>query len=155
MLTAVVQPLTFKRIVIYILKAIGLLLAILGLVTVLLEVSFRISSPSDARRGTGAKMVATQNQIESFKTALDVYKLHNGAFPSTEQGLVALIAQPSDSPNWKGPYLAPPIIRVDPWGHPYIYKFPGTKSLNGYDLYSAGPDGVEGDDDDIGNWQQQ
>jgi general secretion pathway protein G len=89
--------------------------------------------------------------------ALDIYKLDNGVFPTMEQGLEALIARPSGGalPNWKGPYLAPPIIRVDPWGHPYIYKFPGTKSLNGYDLYSPGPDGIDGDDDDIGNWQQQ
>ena len=104
-----------------------------------------------------AKVVATQNQIDSFKTALGVYELDNGLFPSTEQGLEALIARPSGGalPNWKGPYLDPPVIRLDPWGHAYIYKYPGVKIPNGYDLSSPGPNGVEGDDDDIGNWQQQ
>ncbi len=102
-----------------------------------------------------AKVVATQNQIDSFKTALGVYELDNGVFPSTEQGLQALITQPSGAalPNWKGPYLDPPVIRLDPWGHAYIYKYPGVKIPNGYDLYSPGPNGIEGDDDDIGNWQ--
>ena len=102
-----------------------------------------------------AKVVATQNQIDSFKTALGVYELDSGVFPSTEQGLQALITTPSGAslPNWKGPYLDPPVIRLDPWGHAYIYKYPGVKIPNGYDLYSPGPNGVEGDDDDIGNWQ--
>jgi general secretion pathway protein G len=49
--------------------------------------------------------------------------------------------------------LDPPVLRNDPWGHAYIYKYPGQKITNGYDLYSAGLNGVEGDDDDIGNWQ--
>ena len=102
-----------------------------------------------------AKVVATQNQIDSFMRALDIYKLDNNAFPSTEQGLEALIVRPRGValPNWKGPYLDPPVVRLDPWGHAYIYKFPGVKIPNGYDLYSPGPNGVEGDDDDIGNWQ--
>ena len=103
-----------------------------------------------------AKLVATQSQIDAYKTALGVYELDNGFFPSTEQGLQALIAQPSSAPvpgNWKGPYLDPPVLRKDPWGHDYLYKNPGQKLPNGYDLYSPGPNGIEGDDDDIGNWQ--
>ena len=103
-----------------------------------------------------AKDVSTRSQIDAFKTALGVYELDNGLFPSTEQGLQALIAQPKTPPqplNWKGPYLDPPVLRKDPWGHDYIYKYPGQKIPNGYDLYSPGLNGVEGDDDDIGNWQ--
>lgn len=149
MLPAIAQPFTFTKIVIYILKAIELPLAILGLFAVLSVFLVRVS-PSPSPK---AKLVATQNQIDSFSTALEVYKLHNGVFPSTDQGLQALITQPSGSPNWKGPYLAPPVIRVDPWGHPYVYKYPGVKDPFGYDLYSAGPNGVEGDGDDIGNSQ--
>jgi general secretion pathway protein G len=101
------------------------------------------------------KLVATRNQIDSYKTALGVYELDNNMFPSTEQGLLALITQPSGAtlPNWKGPYLDPPLIRSDPWGHAYIYKYPGQKITNSFDLYSPGPNGIEGDDDDIGNWQ--
>jgi general secretion pathway protein G len=103
-----------------------------------------------------AKEVATRRQIDAYKTALGIYELDNGFFPSTEQGLQALITQPSTPPapaNWKGPYLDPPVLRNDFWGHPYIYKYPGQKIPNGYDLFSAGLNGVEGDDDDIGNWQ--
>jgi general secretion pathway protein G len=102
-----------------------------------------------------AEVVATQHHIDSLNSALLIYELDNGLFPSTEQGLQALITQPSGValPNWKGPYLDPPVIVVDLWGHAYIYKCPGVKNPNGYDLYSPGPNGIEGDDDDIGNWQ--
>ena len=102
-----------------------------------------------------ARVTATRNQIDWYKTALGVYKLDNGAFPSTEQGLQALIAPPGGAalPNWKGPYLDPPIVRVDQWGHAYIYKCPGVKVHDGYDLYSSGPNRVAGDEDDIGNWR--
>ena len=102
-----------------------------------------------------AKLVATQRQIDAYKTALGVYELDNGLFPSTEQGLQALISTPGGGslPNWKGPYLDPPVVRPDPWGHNYVYRNPGQKITNGYDLFSPGPNGIEGDEDDIGNWQ--
>ena len=103
-----------------------------------------------------AKLVVTQRQIDAYKTALGIYELDNGFFPSSEQGLQALVTQPATPPapgNWKGPYLDPPVLRKDPWSHDYIYKNPGQKIPNGFDLYSAGPNGIEGDEDDIGNWQ--
>ncbi len=149
MLPLAAQSFVSKNVIIRILNVVGYVLAILCLIAVLLSVVC-------VRVGTfPAQGVATRNQIDSFKTALDVYKLDNGAFPSTEQGLEALIARPSGAtlPNWKGPYLDPPVIRLDPWGHAYIYKCPGVKVHDGYDLYSAGPNGVAGDGDDIGNWQ--
>ena len=107
-------------------------------------------------KGAEAKITVTRRQIDAYKTALGLYELDNGFFPSTEQGLQALIAQSSSPPapnNWKGPYLDPPQIRKDQWGHDYIYKNPGTKIPNGYDLYSPGPDGVPDNEDDVGNWQ--
>ena len=102
-----------------------------------------------------ARLVATQHQIDSYKTALGVYELDNGLLPTTEQGLQALLTQPAGGtlPNWKGPYLDPPVIRPDPWGHNYVYRYPGQKNPTGYDLFSPGPNGIEGDEDDIGNWQ--
>jgi general secretion pathway protein G len=108
-----------------------------------------------ARSGE-AKKVAAQRQIDAYKTALGLYELDNGFYPSTEQSLAALIVLPSSAPvpnNWKGPYLDPPVLRKDPWGHDYLYRYPGAKNPTGYDLYSPGINGVEGDDDDIGNWQ--
>lgn len=101
-----------------------------------------------------ARLVTAKHQIDAYKTALGLYDLDNGGFPTQEQGLNALIAQAGGTlPNWKGPYLDPPLIRPDPWGHPYIYRYPGQKIPSGYDLFSPGKNGVEGDEDDIGNWQ--
>ena len=103
-----------------------------------------------------AMVTATRDQIHNYESAFDLYELDNGFTPTTEQGLQALITQPSTPPvpnNWKGPYLKPPVIRKDPWGHDYIYKNPGQHNTSGYDLYTPGPDGIEGNEDDIGNWQ--
>ena len=103
-----------------------------------------------------AMVTATRDQIHNYESALDLYELDSGFTPTTEQGLQALITQPSTPPvpnNWKGPYLKPSIIRKDPWGHDYIYKNPGQHNAGGYDLSSPGPDGIEGNEDDIGNWQ--
>jgi general secretion pathway protein G len=107
-------------------------------------------------QGAKAKDVTCRRQIDAYKTALGLYELHNGFFPSSEQGLQALVTQPSTPPapsEWRGPYLDPPQIRKDPWGREFIYKNPGTKFPGGYDLYSAGPDGVPDNEDDVGNWQ--
>ncbi|MGD1020198.1 MAG: type II secretion system major pseudopilin GspG [Verrucomicrobiia bacterium] len=103
-----------------------------------------------------SKKTAAQDQIHNFSAALDLYELDSGILPSTEQGLQALIIQPTSTPapgNWKGPYLKPAVIRKDPWNHDYIYQNPGTHNTTSYDLYSPGPDGVPGNEDDIGNWQ--
>jgi general secretion pathway protein G len=103
-----------------------------------------------------SKITATRDQIHNFESALDLYELDNGVLPSTDQGLNALIAMPSGTPvpgNWKGPYLKPPIIRKDAWNRDYKYTYPGQHNTTGYDIFSAGPDGVEGNEDDVGNWQ--
>ena len=83
-----------------------------------------------------------------------LYELDNGFYPTTEQGLKALETKPTTPPEplkWKG-YLNSPL-REDPWGKPYVYKYPGEKRTNGFDLYSFGPDGVEGTEDDVTNWK--
>jgi general secretion pathway protein G len=103
-----------------------------------------------------SKITATRDQIHNFESALDMYQLDNGVMPSTEQGLQALIAMPSGTPapgNWKGPYLKPPIIRKDAWNRDFKYVYPGVHNTTSYDILSAGPDGQEGNEDDIGNWQ--
>jgi general secretion pathway protein G len=126
------------------------------LVVVIIGMLVGIAAVKLGPQSAKAKVVTTQGQISQYKTAIGIYEMDNGFYPSTEQGLQALIAQPSSAPqpmNWKGPYIDPPVLRNDPWGHPYGYKYPGQKIQNGYDLYSIGPDGVEGNEDDIGNWQ--
>src|SRR5262249_53409131 len=69
---------------------------------------------------------------------------------------LALVRRPRDIQHWHGPYLkSEAVIPSDPWGNPYIYKCPGRHNRNSYDLYSMGPDGREGTDDDVTNWQSQ
>ncbi len=84
--------------------------------------------------------------------ALMSFKQHTGSYPTTEQGLRALITAPeSASGRWRGPYLKGKDVPLDPWKKPYQYRYPGTKNVGSYDLYSWGPDQVESADD-IGNW---
>lgn len=90
---------------------------------------------------------------ESMKSPLFTYSLHMGGFPSTAEGLQALITAPGDKADrWHGPYVTDSKIPLDPWGEPYQYAFPGTHNKAGYDLWSKGPDKASGTDDDIGNW---
>src|SRR5580698_3089374 len=77
------------------------------------------------RRADEAKRTAARAQIDSFMTALGAYKLDSGSFPSTDQGLQALRVKPENSEQWAGPYL-PKEVPMDPWGHAYIYTYPGT-----------------------------
>ncbi len=111
--------------------------------------------PRLSGRSEDAKIAIAQADINSnISLALKLYETDNGAYPTTEQGLAALIAQPSASPapaHWKGPYLEKSFL--DPWKNPYQYKCPGAHNPSGYDLYSLGKDGVEGSADDITNWQ--
>jgi general secretion pathway protein G len=103
-----------------------------------------------------AKAVAARNQIANFKTALGVYQLHTGNFPTTEQGLPALRVKPPDVEQWRGPYL-PQDVPKDPWGHDYIYRFPGEHG-DEPDVISLGGDGQpggEGINADIVSWKNK
>jgi general secretion pathway protein G len=89
-------------------------------------------------------------QIESLEKALDQYRLDVRHYPSAEQGLDALVARPTNEPNWNGPYLKKGVPQ-DPWGRPYVYRVPGQKGE--FDLFSLGRDGRSGgsgEDADIG-----
>ncbi|MBV8501063.1 MAG: type II secretion system major pseudopilin GspG [Paucibacter sp.] len=91
-------------------------------------------------------------QIDAFQKALDQYRLDAGHYPSTEQGLAALMTRPADEPKWAGPYLSKALPK-DPWGHDYQYKQPGEHGE--YDLLSFGKDGRpggEGEDADLTSW---
>lgn len=93
-----------------------------------------------------AKVTAAKAQLELFGLALDQYRLDNGYYPSTAQGLEALQTVPSGEPaarDWRGPYLRKPIP-LDPWGRPYVYRSPGEKNPKLYDLLSLGRDGQPG-----------
>jgi general secretion pathway protein G len=88
----------------------------------------------------------------AIESALHQYKVDTGAFPKGSNGLLELVQQPKGATNWHGPYLDLPKVPVDPWGNNYVYDYPGKHNANGYDLFSAGPDGRIGTKDDIGNW---
>lgn len=105
-----------------------------------------------------AKVTKAKVQIENLSTALKMYKLDNGVFPSTEQGLEALVAEPSggDAPKkWRqGGYLEKGKVPSDPWGNPYVYLFPGSNDV--FDITSYGADGApggEGYNKDINSWE--
>ena len=99
--------------------------------------------------------LTARTQVELFGVALDNYRLDNGMYPTTEQGLEALREKPARGPappNWRGPYLRKPVP-LDPWKRPYIYRSPGERNAGGFDLMSLGRDGRtggEGEDADIG-----
>lgn len=91
----------------------------------------------------------------SVKTPLTAYRIHMGSYPSTAEGLQALVTAPqSKADSWRGPYLdvSGGKLPLDPWQELYVYRYPGTKNKDGYDIFSKGPDKAEGTADDIGNW---
>lgn len=93
-----------------------------------------------------AKDAAARSQMEMLGAALDAYRLDNGRYPTTAQGLGALWAEPSVNPrpsNWRGPYVRK-AVPMDPWDNPYVYVAPGEGNPSGYDLMTYGADGVEG-----------
>ncbi|OHC71265.1 MAG: type II secretion system protein GspG [Rhodocyclales bacterium GWA2_65_20] len=99
-----------------------------------------------------AEVKTARAQIDGLEKALDTYRLDVGRYPSSEQGLNALMAQPGGAVRWAGPYLKK-AIPPDPWGRSYVYKSPGEHGE--FDLYSYGRDGVaggSGEDADITNW---
>lgn len=99
------------------------------------------------------KTSAAKAQIELFGQALDQYRLDTGHYPTTEQGLQALLTNPGEE-KWQGPYLKKNIVPKDPWDRPYMYQQPGTHGE--YDLYSYGRDGSpggEGEDQDVVSWE--
>lgn len=100
-----------------------------------------------------AKQKATQTQIQMLCTALDLFHLDVGRYPSSEEGLKVLVQKPDNLPAWSGPYLEKGMPK-DPWGREYTYKCPGEHGS--YDISSHGADGTpggEGENQDISNYQ--
>jgi general secretion pathway protein G len=125
---------------------IGFTLLELVVVIIVLGLLAAIVAPQILGRVSDARTTAAQTQVELFGTALDSYRLDNGSYPTTEQGLAALRERPTRAPvptNWRGPYLRKDVP-LDPWGKPYIYRSPGERNATGYDLSSLGRDGKVG-----------
>ncbi|MCB1915083.1 MAG: type II secretion system major pseudopilin GspG [Rhodocyclaceae bacterium] len=121
-------------------------LAILGLLAGLV-------GPRVLNQLGGAKSKTANVQIKDFEQALELYKLDVGRFPSSDEGLSALVAKPASATGWNGPYLKRKDIPTDPWGRAYQYAAPGQHGE--VDIYSYGADGSaggEGENADVGNW---
>jgi general secretion pathway protein G len=121
------------------------------LVLVILAVLAAVVVPKFANRTDQAKRTAAVTDVSHIDSVLDMFEVDNGRYPTTEEGLAALLSAPSGLQSWHGPYLKKGMP-VDPWQRPYVYQYPGSRNQNGPDLYSVGPDGQEGSEDDIGNW---
>jgi general secretion pathway protein G len=89
-----------------------------------------------------SKTKTAKIQIESFSSALDLFFLDSGRYPTGSEGLTALVQPPGNVASWNGPYLKGAVVPADPWGHPYVYRAPGQHGA--YDIISYGSDGQEG-----------
>lgn len=101
-----------------------------------------------------ARVVKARQDIRAFESALDIYRLDNFRYPTTDQGLQALVTRPTDAKNWRAEGYVKQLMK-DPWGNEYQYVAPGTRG-GAFDLYSLGRDGAPGGEDvdtDIGNWE--
>lgn len=128
----------------------GFTLIELLLVLVILGILAAIVVPKFGGRTEQARITAAQTQISTFGTALDSFEVDTGSYPRGQDGLQQLIVAPADVQGWRGPYLNSDIP-LDPWGHAYIYEFPGRVNVSGYDIVSMGPDGQLGTPDDVVN----
>jgi general secretion pathway protein G len=102
----------------------------------------------------GSKTKTAALQIHDLGATLDLYRLEIGNYPSTDQGLEALVRQPGNAPNWNGPYLKKSDVPKDPWGNEYQYRAPGQNGA--FDIWSLGADnreGGEGEDKDVTSWE--
>ncbi len=130
----------------------GFSLIELLLVLVILAALASVIVPKFAGRGKQAKVTATQLEIKNLSNALNTFEIENDRFPTTSEGLKALIEKPANATGWEKPYLEKQEIPKDPWGNEYTYRQPGQRNEYSFDLSSAGPDGKANTEDDITNW---
>lgn len=128
----------------------GFTLIEIMVVVVIIGLLAAIIVPTVVSKVDEARLAKAKSDIQSLETALTEYRLDNAAYPTSDEGLDALVKQPNDPSvqNWHGPYVQQ--LSKDPWGRPYQYEYPGTHGLP-YDIFTLGPDGQPGDKE-IGNW---
>jgi general secretion pathway protein G len=132
----------------------GFTLIELLLVLMILAFLATIVVPKLSGTGEKARIKTTIAQIGMFETALERFRVDNGRYPSSDEGLQALVEQPANCPNWdKEGYLGKEVP-LDPWGNAYRYVYPGQHNARSFDIWSYGPDGQDGGEDDINNWTQ-
>ena len=130
----------------------GFTLIEMMLVVIIIGVLAAMVMPRLTGRSQQARVAAAQTDISvNIGTALKLFELDNGSFPTSGEGLSALLSKPASAIDWNGHYLE--RKPVDPWGREYKYRYPGTHNPGGYDLYSLGKDGTDGSEDDVTNWE--
>lgn len=132
----------------------GFTLVELLVVMVILGLLAGLVGPRVMKHIGTSKTKAAFLQIEELGTALETYRLEVDAYPTTEQGLAALVARPAGVDKWNGPYLRKPALPKDPWGREYRYRNPGQHGA--FDLYTLGADDAEGGDGenaDVVSWK--
>lgn len=115
-------------------------------VFIVLALLATIVAPQIFGRVSEARVTTARTQMQLLATALDNYRLDNGAYPTTDQGLQSLRTAPTRPPvpsSWRGPYLRKDLP-ADPWGRPYVYTSPGSRNSTGFDLVTLGRDGKAG-----------
>ena len=113
------------------------ILEILVVVTII-GLLIGLVAPAALRQLGGARVSVAKQSVERLGTVLDLYNLDMGSYPTTEQGLNALVKKPSAAANWNGPYLKGETVPLDPWNRPYIYRNPSERPGHDYDLCSNG-----------------
>jgi general secretion pathway protein G len=135
----------------------GLTLIEVMLVLVILVIIGSLVVVNVIPMGEKARMRAAKIQVSAFESAIKNYHLDVQNYPTTDQGLQALVQPPAGLVNpdkWgPEPYLEK-AVPLDPWDRPYQYQYPGKYNPTGFDIWSLGPDGQDGTADDIGNWEQ-
>lgn len=119
----------------------GFTLLELLVVLAILGMLIGLVAPAVMRQFGAAKEKIAQQSVERLATVLDMYKLDIGDYPTTDQGLQALLTQPQGIAHWSGPYLKGDKLPEDPWGRPFVYRSPSERPGHEYDLYSLGPTG--------------
>ncbi len=139
-------------------RSAGFTLVEIMVVLAILVLLVALVGPRVLKTQDKADVKITQTQISNIEQALDYYKTELRNYPSTEEGLGALLKKPADearAQNWGGPYLDEDALPVDPWGNAFRYEFPPThgSSTDKPNIWSAGPDGKDETEDDIVNWK--
>lgn len=114
-------------------------------VVVILGLLIGLVAPAALRQLSGAKVSIAHQSIARLGSVLDLYRLDIGSYPTTEQGLQALLTAPDGISTWNGPYLKGTGLPLDPWNHAFIYRAPSSRQGYDYDLCSRGVNGQEGD----------
>jgi general secretion pathway protein G len=122
-------------------RSAGFTLLEILVVVAILGLLIGLVAPAALRQLSGARNSVAKQSIERISSVLDLYKLDTGTYPTTEQGLAALVQKPAGIDNWNGPYLKGEGLPADPWNHPYVYRNPSERMGHDFDLCSLGASG--------------